>query len=340
MKAIKFTEKKEAEGLPLLTRTSRRMDARTDRRSENPGARWGRSIIPVIRDWQLYLMLILPLAYFVVFKYIPMFGVVVAFKDYNIFKGIWASEWIGFAAFREVFQMDMFWNALRNTFVLNILDLIIGFPIPIILALLLNELRVRWFKRTAQTVLYLPHFISWIIIGSIAIQLLATNSGSVNIFLGKLGLDPIPFLGDPLLWIFTYVGTGIWRDAGWGTILYLAALTSINKELYEAADVDGATRLRKMWHISLPGIRPTIVILLIISVGHMASIGFDRPFTLGNPMVSDVSEVISTYVYTVGIQSARYTIATAIGLFQAVVGLIFLLGADYTSRRVNGHGIF
>lgn len=269
-----------------------------------------------------------------------MFGVIVAFKDYNIFKGVLDSEWIGLAAFREIFQMDKFWQALRNTFVLNALDLVIGFPIPIILALLLNELRVKWFKRTAQTVLYLPHFISWIIIGSMAIQLLATNSGSVNVFLNRFGMESIPFLGEPIYWIFTYIGTGIWRDAGWGTILYLAALTGINKELYEAADVDGATRMRKMWHITLPGIRPTIVILLIINVGYMAAIGFDRPFTLKNPMVSEVSEVISTYVYTVGIQSARYTIATAIGLFQAVIGLVFLLTADFISRRVNGHGIW
>lgn len=298
------------------------------------------NIHSVLRDWQLYLLILLPLAYFITFKYVPMLGVIVAFKDYNIFKGVLESEWIGLDAFREIFQMDAFYSALRNTFLLNILDLVIGFPIPIILALLLNELRVKWFKRTAQTVLYLPHFISWIIVSSMAIQLLATNSGSVNIFLNRFGIESIPFLSEPLHWVLTYVGTGIWKEAGWGTILYLAALTGINKELYEAADVDGATRLRKMWHITLPGIRPTISILLIISVGRMIDIGFDRPYTLGNPAVYDVSEVISTYVYTIGIQSARYTIATAIGLFQAVIGLIFLLSADYISRKANGQGIW
>lgn len=292
------------------------------------------------RDWQLYALLILPLAYFILFKYVPMLGVIIAFKDYNMFKGILESSWIGLNAFREIFQMDAFYNALRNTFVLNVLDLVIGFPVPIFLAVMLNELRIQWFKRTAQTVLYLPHFISWIIIGGMATQLLATNAGSVNVFLNSLGLESIPFLSEPLYWITTYLGTGIWREAGWGTILYLAAMTGINKELYEAAEVDGATRARKMWHITLPGIKPTIVILLIINVGHMSAIGFDRPFTLANPMVADVSEVISTYVYKVGIQSARYTIATAIGLFQAVVGLIFLLTADFVSRKVNDHGIF
>ncbi|GBF77399.1 polysaccharide ABC transporter ATP-binding protein [Paenibacillus sp. 598K] len=278
--------------------------------------------------------------YFLVFKYGPMFGVVIAFKDYNIFQGILASPWVGFDTFREVFQMDGFYRALRNTLLLNLLDLLISFPMPIILAILLNELRVKWFKKGAQMVLYLPHFISWIIIGGMAIQLLATNTGIVNNVLKSLGLSAIPFLTEPLYWVTTYLGIGVWQSAGWGTIIYLAALTGINRDLYEAAEVDGANRLRKMWHITLPGIKPTIIILLIINIGHMASIGFDRPFVLSNPLVTNVSEVISTYVYKIGIQSARYTIATAIGLFQAVVGLIFLLSADYISRKVNDQGIW
>lgn len=278
--------------------------------------------------------------YFLIFKYGPMFGVVIAFKDYNIFQGILASPWVGFDTFREVFQMDGFYRALRNTLLLNLLDLLISFPMPIILAILLNELRVKWFKKGAQMVLYLPHFISWIIIGGMAIQLLATNTGIVNNVLKSLGLQAIPFLTEPLYWVTTYLGIGVWQSAGWGTIIYLAALTGINRDLYEAAEVDGANRLRKMWHITLPGIKPTIIILLIINIGHMASIGFDRPFVLSNPLVTNVSEVISTYVYKIGIQSARYTIATAIGLFQAVVGLIFLLSADYISRKVNDQGIW
>ncbi|WP_245590335.1 ABC transporter permease [Cohnella panacarvi] len=294
----------------------------------------------MLNHWQLYLMVSVPMAYFLLFKYVPMFGIVIAFKDYNIFRGVWASEWIGWDSFREIFQMDAFKDALRNTFLLNFLDLAVGFPIPIIIALLLNEIRVKWYKRGAQTLLYLPHFISWVIVGSLATQLLATNSGSVNIFLNSLGRESIPFLSDKVHWVITYIGTGIWKEAGWGTILYLAALTGINKDLYEAADVDGASRMRKIWHITLPGIKQTIVILLILNIGYMASIGFDRPFVLGNPGVSDVSEVLSTYVYTVGIQSARYSIATAIGLFQSVIGLIFLLSADYISRKVNDHGIW
>lgn len=299
-----------------------------------------RQLRALFRDWQLYILLAFPLLYFLLFKYVPMFGVVIAFKDYNIFKGVWASPWIGLETFREIFQMQGFYLALRNTFMLNLLDLLVSFPIPIILAILLNELRVKWFKKGAQMVLYLPHFISWVIIGGMAIQLLATNTGAVNALLKSLNLNAIPFLTEPLYWVFTYLGIGIWQSAGWGTIIYLAALTGINKELYEAAEVDGASRLRKIWHIALPGIKPTIIILLIINIGHMANIGFDRPFVLSNPLVTDVSEVISTYVYKTGIQSARYTIATAIGLFQAVVGLVFLISADFISRRVNNQGIW
>jgi len=292
------------------------------------------------RDWQLYMLLLLPLTYFIVFKYVPMLGIVIAFKDYNMFRGVLESPWIGFETFKEVFAMDAFYNALRNTFLLNLLDLLISFPIPIVLALMLNELRLKWFKKGVQTVLYLPHFISWVIIGGMAIQLLATNTGIVNNVLQSIGLEAIPFLTKPTYWVITYLCIGIWQSAGWGTILYLAALTGIHKDLYEAAEVDGANRIRKIWHVTLPGIKPTVIILLILNIGHMATIGFDRPYVLSNPLVTDVSEVLSTYVYKIGIQSARYTVATAIGLFQAIVGLIFLLSADFISRKVNDQGIW
>lgn len=315
--------------MALATNNSRRRKA---------GRRWRTKSF--YRDWQLYLLLFLPMIYFLIFKYGPMLGVVIAFKDYNIFEGIWASPWVGLDTFKEIFAMDAFYNALRNTFMLNLLDLLISFPLPIIFAILLNEVRVQWFKKGAQTVLYLPHFISWVIIGGMAIQLLATNTGIVNNVLKSFGMEAIPFLTEPVYWVITYLGIGIWQSVGWGTIIYLAALTGINKDLYEAAEVDGAHRLRKIWHITLPGMKPTIIILLIIAVGNMAAIGFDRPYVLSNPLVTDVSEVISTYVYKIGIQSARYTIATAIGLFQAVIGLIFLLSADFISRKVNDQGIW
>ncbi|PZE22832.1 ABC transporter permease [Paenibacillus xerothermodurans] len=299
-----------------------------------------RSRLSVGQDWQLYALLFVPMVYFLVFKYVPMYGVTIAFKEFNMFQGVWNSPWIGLDAFREIFQMKDFYKVLRNTMLLNLLDLVISFPAPIILALLLNEIRIHWFKKGAQTVLYLPHFISWVIIGGMVYQLLSTNTGLVNHLLTAMGLGTVPFLTDPLYWIITYVGTGVWQNAGWGTIIYLAALTGINRELYEAADVDGAGRLRKIWNITLPGIKPTIIILLIINIGHMASIGFERPFVLANPLVTDVSDVISTFVYKVGVQSARFTIATAIGLFQAVVGLVFLLSANYISKKVTDQGIW
>ncbi|WP_246314625.1 ABC transporter permease [Paenibacillus foliorum] len=278
--------------------------------------------------------------YFLVFKYIPMYGVTIAFKEFNMFKGVWSSPWAGVDAFREIFQMKDFYKVLRNTLLLNLLDLIVSFPTPIILAILLNEIRLKWFKKSAQTILYLPHFISWVIIGGMVYQLLSTNTGLVNHLFKMAGMKAVPFLTDPLYWVTTYVGAGVWQNAGWGTIIYLAALTGINRELYEAAEVDGAGRMRKIWNITLPGIRPTIMILLIINIGNMASIGFERPFVLANPLVTDYSDVISTFVYKLGVQSARFTIATAIGLFQAVVGLIFLLSANYISKKVTGQGIW
>jgi len=292
------------------------------------------------RNWQLYALLLLPVTYFIVFKYGPIYGILIAFKDYNIFKGIMASPWIGFDAFEQIFSRNDFYSALRNTFLLNGLDLLFSFPAPIVLAILLNELRLPWFKKMTQTIYYLPHFLSWVIIGGMVYQLFSTNTGIVNQVIMDLGFEPIPFLANKHYWLITYLFTGVWQSAGWGTIIYLAAMTGINRELYEAAEVDGAGRSRKMWHITLPGIRSTIVILLIINIGHMASIGFDRPYILGNAMVLDYADVLSTFVYRVGLQSGQYTIATAVGLFQSVVGLVFVLGSNYLSKKVSNEGIF
>lgn len=293
-----------------------------------------------MHDAQLYLLLLLPIVYFTIFKYGPMYGVTIAFKDYNMFRGMLDSPWIGFEAFREILSMHAFYRVLRNTLLLNGLDLLVSFPAPVVLAILLNEIRKAWFKKWAQTVLYLPHFISWVIIGGMVYQLLATHTGLVNNVLKSFGMKAVPFLTDQTYWIATYVGVGVWQSAGWGTIIYLAALTGINKELYEAADMDGAGKWRTIWHITLPGIKPTIVILLILNIGHMLSIGFERPYVLANPLVLDVADVISTYVYKVGIESARYTIATAIGLFQAVIGLVFLLSANWISKKTTDQGIW
>jgi len=291
------------------------------------------------RYWQLYALVVLPLAYFLIFRYGPMYGIQIAFKDFNFFQGILGSKWIGFEAFREVFGMRDFYLALRNTLMLNFLDLIVSFPAPLFLAILLYELKVVWFKRLSQTVLYIPHFISWVIIGGIVYQVFGTQSGMINNLITSIGFEAIPFLTSKHEWLATYLMVGVWQSAGWGTIIYLAALTGINKELFEAASIDGAGRLKRIWHITLPGLKSTIVVLLIINLGNMITIGFDRPYVIGNLAVREYSDVLSTFVYRVGLQSGQYTMATVVGLFQAVVGLIFVLGANYTSKKLTDESI-
>ncbi|WP_454191602.1 ABC transporter permease [Paenibacillus sp. Marseille-Q7038] len=292
-----------------------------------------------IRNWQLYVLISLPLIFFLLFKYGPIYGITIAFKDYNLFTGIAGSEWIGLETFREIFANREFYVALRNTLMLNFLDLLVSFPAPIILAIMLNELTSAKIRKVSQTVLYLPHFISWVIIGGVFYQVFATNSGIVNELLGRIGIGPIPFLSDPAYWVVTYLLTGVWQSAGWGTIIYLAAIVGINKELYEAAKIDGAGRFAAIRHITLPGIRTTMVTLLILNLGQMVQIGFERPYIMGNVMVKDVSEVLSTFTYTIGLQSGQFSFATGVGLFQGLVGLVFILGANKLAKRLTGNGI-
>jgi len=292
------------------------------------------------RTWMLYLMLALPMIYFLVFKYIPMTNIVIAFKDYNIFRGVWDSPWVGWKWFTQTFQSRDFYFALRNTLVLNILDLIMGFPAPIILAILLNELPFKTYKKLTQTVIYLPHFLSWIIIAGIANQLFAPSGGIINIMLGRMGAGPIDFLMNKGMWIGTYISLGVWKEMGWGTIIYLAAITGINPELYEAAEVDGANRWRKIWHITLPGIRSTIVVLLIMNLGRILGSEFDRPYTLANPTVLQVADVISTLVYRVGIKSMQFSLTAAIGLFQSVICVLFLIAANAVAKRAGERGVW
>jgi putative aldouronate transport system permease protein len=292
------------------------------------------------RSWMLYAMLALPVAFFIVFRYVPMTNIVIAFKDFNLFRGVWASPWVGWKWFVQAFQSRDFYNVLRNTLMLNFLDLLMGFPAPIILAIILNELRLRMFKKFTQTVIYLPHFLSWIIISGIATQLFAPSGGVVNIMLGKMGIGPVNFLMENRLWVGTYVFLGVWKEMGWGTIIYLAAITGINPELYEAAEVDGAGRLRKIWHITLPGIRSTIVVLLIMNLGRILGSEFDRPYTMANPSVMQVGDVISTMVYRVGIRSSQFSYTGAIGLFQSVICVIFLIAANGIAKKAGERGIW
>lgn len=295
------------------------------------------------RYWQLYALLFLPMLYLIVFKYIPMIYVQIAFKKYSLVQSVWKLPWAanyGFEYFIKAFSSNDFRYALRNTLTLNLLDLIFGFPAPIIFALILNELCFKRFKKVVQTIAYMPHFLSWVIIYSLALQLFTPNGGLINQVIQKLGGEAIPFLNDPAHWIATYIGVGIWQNFGWGSIVYLAAIAGINPELYEAAAVDGAGRLRKMWHITLPGIKPTIVVLLIMSLGNILGSGFDRPFAFQNNLVMRVADVISTYVYRVGIKGLQFSLTTAVGLFQSVVGVFFLLMANWISRKLGERGIW
>lgn len=295
------------------------------------------------RYWQLYALLALPLIYLLVFKYIPMVYMLVAFKKYSIVQSVWEMPWAknhGFEYFIKAFKNRDFINALRNTLVLNLLDLVVGFPAPIIFALILNELVFKKFKRVVQTIAYMPHFLSWVIIYGLALQLFAPSTGLLNMLITKLGFETIPFLNDPNHWVGTYIGLGVWQSFGWNSIIYLAAIAGINSELYEAASVDGASRWRKMWHITLPGIRPTIVVILIMNMGNILGSGFDRPFALQNNLVMSTAEVISTFVYKNGIRGLQFSLTTAVGFFQSVICLIFLLLSNWISRRLGERGIW
>ena len=293
--------------------------------------------------WQLYAMLALPLLYLLIFKYIPMVYVQIAFKKYSLMGSIWTQPLAknhGFEYFIKAFQNNDFRYALKNTLTLNLPDLIFGFPAPIIFALILNELCFTRYKKVVQTIAYMPHFLSWVIIYSLALQLLAPNAGLVNMVIQNLGGEAIPFLNDEAHWVGSYIGFGIWQNFGWGSIVYLAAIAGINPELYEAASVDGAGRFRKIWHITLPGIKPTIVVLLIMSLGNILGGGFDRPFAFQNNLVMRVADVIATFVYRVGIKGLQFSLTTAVGLFQSVVGVFFLLMANWISRKLGERGIW
>ena len=301
---------------------------------------WG---VYLKRYWQLYILLFLPMVYLLVFKYVPMKYVLVAFKKYSIVQKVGEMPWAdnhGMQYFIQAFKNKDFLRALRNTVTLNLLDLVIGFPVPIIFALILNELPFKRFKKTVQTITYMPHFLSWVIIYGLAIQLFTPTNGLVNMFITKLGGQAIPFLNDPGKWVGTYIFLGIWQSFGWNSIIYLAAIAGISPELYEAASVDGAGRFRKIWHITLPGIKGTIIVLLVMALGNIIGSGFDRPFALQNNLVMKNAEVISTFVYKNGIKGLQFSLTTAVGLFQSVVGVIFLLFANWLARKLGERGIW
>jgi putative aldouronate transport system permease protein len=289
----------------------------------------------VRREWQLYLMLAPTVIWFILFLYKPMYGLQIAFKDYSVFRGIVDSPWVGFEHFQTLFGNDQFIRAIWNTLIISSLSLLFGFPIPILLALMFNEILNQTFKRTAQTIVYLPHFISTVIIAGIVITAFSPSSGIVNQFLVWLGMEPIYFLTKPEWFRPIFIGSGIWQEAGFGSIVFLAAMAGVNPSLYESAVVDGASRWQMMWKITIPCILPTILIMLIIRIGNLLEVGFELIILLYQPATYSTADVISTFIYRQGLIGAQYDLAAAAGLFNAVVAFILVMTANTISKHYS-----
>ncbi len=292
-------------------------------------------------NWELYLMLMIPVIFVIIFKYAAYPGLRIAFMNYKPAKGYSGSPWVGFETFEKIFKDKDFHRALKNSLAFNFLDLAVGFPVPIILALLLNELRFNRYKKLSQTILYLPHFLSWVIIASVALNLFKPETGLVNILLKNAGAieTGIPFLTEKWHWAVTYLLIGVWQNMGWGSIIYLAAITGIDAELYEAATIDGAGRLRKIWSVTLPCIRGTMVTLLIMNLGRVMGSNFERLDAFGNVQVKDFQYQLAIYIYEKGLAGSNFSRATAVGLFQSLTGLLLVLSSDWVSKKLGEDGL-
>jgi len=288
----------------------------------------------------LFLMLVPTLIWYALFHYGPLYGVQLAFKDFSPIKGIWGSPWVGLEHFKFLFfQSPDFLRIFRNTVLISLYHLIFGFPAPIILALLLNEIRFSVFKKVAQSISYIPHFFSWVVLAGIVTVMLSPSEGPVNYILTMLGMEPIYFLADSNYFRSTLVITGIWKEIGWGTIIYLAALSGVDPALYEAAKMDGASRAKQTWYVTLPSILPVITIMFILSLGGILNAGFDQIFNLYNPAVYDVADIIDTYVYRAGILGAQFGLTTAVGLFKNIIGITLVLGTNYIVKKLGQEGV-
>lgn len=304
-------------------------------------SRQGRSFLRAVRRHKLHLLMLLPvLLWYGLFRYAPLYGVTLAFKEFRLLSGIAGSPWVGFDNFARLFNSHDFFNVFKNTIVIACLNFVFGFPAPIILALMLNELRGSRFKRVAQSISYLPHFISWVILAGIFMEILSPSRGPINAVLRMFGQKPIYFLGSPAYFRGTLVTTGIWKSIGWGSIVYLAALGGVNEELYDAARVDGCGRWARIWHVTLPGITPVVTIMLILAMGSLVEDNFDQVFNLLNPAVYSVGDVLGTYIYRQGVTNMDYSYSTAVELFRNLLSLALVLGANFVSKRVNDYGLW
>ena len=296
----------------------------------------GRKILSGLKkDWQLWAMILPALAYIIIFCYVPMYGIQLAFRKYDFSKGLTGGDWVGFKYFIQYFESPMFWTTLRNTFVISFFTLVCGFPAPILLALVVNSLRQKKLRRVVQTAVYMPYFISTVVMVAILQILLSPSTGVVSNFLKSLHIIPqsINLLGTPSAFVPVYVLSGIWQSARWNSIIFIAALASVDGQLYDAAKVDGANRWQQVIHVELPAIVPTIVILLIMNMGRVLSVGFEKVFLMQNDLNLSVSEVISTYVFNIGVQSGQFSFGSAVGLFNTVINFAFLMIANMVSKK-------
>jgi ABC-type polysaccharide transport system permease subunit len=303
-------------------------------------SRWTEARRSFQRHWQLYLLIIIPMAYFVIFKYIPISNAVIAFKDYSPILGPWGSPWVGFKNFQLFFQNPVFWTLIQNTFLLAVYLVLASFPIPIILAVALNEIRNGVFKKTVQLVTYAPYFISTVVVVSMTILVLSPRLGFVNDGLGLFGVPAKDFIGDPNYFRHIYVWSDVWQTTGYSAVIYMAALAGIDPALHESAKIDGASRLQRIWNVDIPGIMPTAVIILVLGVGNIMSIGFEKAFLLQNQLNLEQSEIIATYVYKTGLLNADFSMATAVGLFNSVINLFLLLFVNFVAKRITGNGLW
>lgn len=293
------------------------------------------------RYWQLYAMMLLPIAYFILFKYVPMFGNILAFRRYRPGMGAYGVEWVGFKYFKMFMQDPAFWRAFRNTLTISFSNLIVNFPIPIIFAILINEIKNLHFKKVVQTVSYMPRFISTVVVIAILGEMLSPSSGLLNHFLQSVfGMEPIYFMNEPKYFRWLYILSDTWQFSGWTAIIYLAAITGISMDLFEAAKIDGANRIQQIFYVTLPSITPTIMVLLILNVGHMLSLGFEKVLLMYTPTNSGVSDIIDTLVYRTGLANQNYSYATAIGLFSGVIGVFLVTMSNSISKKTTGEGIY
>ncbi len=288
----------------------------------------------------LYVMLLPGLIYLIVFKYLPMYGIAIAFQDFNIFQGVSGSEWVGMANFAKIFSDPEFYRIFTNTLIISISKLLILFPLPIIIALILNEIRSPWYKKTTQTIIYLPHFISWVIVAGIFTSLLSPSSGLVNIIITALGGEPVSFMMSNSWFRKVLVFSDGWKETGYSAVVYIAAIAGVDQQLYEAAKVDGAGRLRMIWSITLPSIATTIVLMLILRLGTILEAGTEQILAMYNPTVYQTGDVIGTYVYRMGLGQQQYSTTTAVGLFNSVVGFILVVSGNFFSKKISGSSIW